>query len=201
MNTTTSMRWLGTAAAIAFALSTPAAAHVGSGEMHGFAYGFAHPIGGLDHMLAMVAVGLLAASLGGRAMWLVPAAFVLMMAAGGLLGMSQVALPYVELAIASSVIVLGLAVALRLPMPTMAAMALVGVFAVFHGHAHGAEMPADASGAGYAAGFLLATALLHAAGICLGLLIARIGRAGANVTQAGGAALSLAGVALVGGWL
>lgn len=197
----TFLQTLGAATAIVLALSGPAVAHVGAGEVSGFAYGLAHPLGGLDHVLAMVAVGLLAASLGGRAIWLVPAAFVLMMAAGGLLAMWQVNVPYVELGIAASVVVLGLAVAARVALPTLAAMALVGFFALFHGHAHGAEMPADASGAGYAAGFMLATALLHAAGIALGLAIQRIGTAGANVRQVGGAALSLAGVALMGGWL
>ncbi|MGE0022166.1 MAG: HupE/UreJ family protein [Hyphomicrobium sp.] len=183
------------------AVATPAAAHVGAGEAHGFMHGLAHPIGGLDHVLAMVAVGLLAAGLGGRAIWMVPAAFLVMMAAGGLLGMAHVALPYVELGIAASVVVLGIAVALRLPMPTATAMALVGFFAVFHGFAHGAEMPVDASAAGYAAGFILATALLHAIGVALGLAIGRAGRAGANVSQVGGAAVSLAGLALIGGWL
>ncbi len=192
---------LGAAATLAMVLATPAAAHVGAGEVHGFMHGLAHPIGGLDHVLAMVAVGLLAAGLGGRAIWMVPAAFVVMMAVGGALGMAQVSVPYVELGIAASVVVLGLAVALRLPMPTVGAMALVGFFAIFHGFAHGVEMPVDASGAGYASGFLLATAFLHGIGIALGLGIGRIGHAGANVSQVGGAALSLAGVALIGGWL
>jgi urease accessory protein len=201
MNNKTLVRWLGTATALALVLSSPAAAHVGAGAGHGFAHGFAHPLGGLDHMLAMVAVGLLAANLGGRAMVLVPAAFLLMMAAGGLLAMAQVGVPYVELGIAASVVALGLAVAIRLSIPTIAAMCLVGFFAIFHGFAHGAEMPADASGAGYGAGFLLATALLHGIGILIGLAVARIGTAGANVSQVGGAAVSLAGVALIGGWL
>jgi urease accessory protein len=201
MRRKTFWQWLGAAAAISIALATPAAAHVGAGDVHGFAHGVAHPIGGLDHVLAMVAVGLLAASLGGRAIWMVPASFVAMMAVGGLLSMAQVSLPYVEIGIAASVIVLGLAVALSLPMPTVAAMALVGFFAVFHGFAHGAEMPAEASAAGYALGFVLATALLHAVGIGIGLGIGRMGRAGTNVSQIGGAALSLAGVALIGGWI
>lgn len=192
---------LGAAATIAMALATPAAAHVGAGDAHGFMHGLAHPVGGLDHVLAMVAVGLLAASLGGRAIWAVPAAFLAMMAVGGLLGMTNVALPYVEFGIAASAVVLGVAVALRLPMSTVAAAGLVGFFAIFHGYAHGAEMPADASAVGYAVGFMLATAFLHAIGIALGLGIARIGRAGANVAQLGGAAVSLAGVALIGGWL
>jgi len=201
MSTRTFWRWLGAAAAITMLAATPAAAHVGAGGAHGFMHGLAHPMGGLDHVLAMVAVGIMAAGLGGRAIWMVPAAFLVMMAVGGLLGMAHVSLPYVELGIAASVVVLGLAVALRLPMPTTAAMALVGFFAIFHGFAHGAEMPADASVAGYAAGFILATASLHAIGIALGLAVGQIGRIGANVSQVGGAALSLAGIALIGGWL
>ncbi len=202
MNTETLMRLLGTALIIAIASVTPAAAHVGVGETHGFVHGFSHPIGGLDHVLAMVAVGLFAANLGGRAMWLVPLSFVLMMAVGGWLGISQIEVPYVELGIAASVVVIGLAVALRLSMPTLVAMAFVGFFAIFHGHAHGAEMPVDASGASYAAGFMLATALLHAVGIGIGLAIGRFGEsAGASFNQIGGAAVSLAGIALIGGWL
>ena len=113
-----------------------------------------HPLGGLDHVLAMVAVGLYAALLGGRALWLVPGTFVAVMALGGALGMAGYALPYTEIGIALSVIVLGLAVALRISLPTLAAMALAGLFAIFHGHAHGAEMPQDLSGYEYAAGFL-----------------------------------------------
>src|SRR5581483_12325680 len=99
-----------------------------------FAHGFAHPLSGLDHLLAMVAVGLYAALLGGRALWLVPASFVAMMAVGGALGIAGVALPYTEVAIAPSVIVLGLAVALRISLPTLVAMALVVAFALFHAH-------------------------------------------------------------------
>lgn len=202
MITKTLARWLGAAAPLSLftvVLTTPAAAHVGVGDVHGFTHGFMHPVGGLDHVLAMVAVGLLAANLGGRALWAVPASFVAMMAVGGLLGMFGVELPYVEIGIAASVIVLGLAVAFQLPIPTLAAMAIVGFFAIFHGHAHGAELPADASGLGYAVGFMVATALLHATGIGLGLAIARLNTA--RVSQLGGVAMSLAGLALIGGWL
>ncbi len=202
MNSKTLLRLLGTALTVAAASATPAAAHVGVGEASGFMHGFWHPIGGLDHVLAMVAVGLFAANLGGRAMWLVPLSFVTMMAFGGWLGMAQINVPFVELGIAASVVVIGLAVALNLSMPTLAAMTLVGLFAIFHGHAHGAEMPVDASGASYAAGFMLATALLHAVGIGIGLTVGRLGRtAGASFNQIGGAAVSLAGIALIGGWL
>ncbi len=176
-------------------------AHTGVGATSGFMHGFAHPIGGLDHVLAMVAVGVFAAFLGGRALWLVPATFVAMMAAGGVLGIEGVEVPLVETGIAASVIVLGLAVAFRWNPPTVAAMALVGLFAVFHGHAHGAEMPPDASGLSYALGFMLATALLHIGGIALGFGGARIGRNSPIAVQAGGGAMTLAGVAMLGGFL
>jgi urease accessory protein len=158
--------------ALAFALMpTAALAHPGH-DVHGLVHGFAHPFGGFDHLIAMVAVGLYAWQLGGRALWLVPATFVAVMAAAGALGIAGMPLPGVEIGIAASVIVLGAIVALRVKMPVAIAAALVGVFAVFHGHAHGTEMPLDASGVAFAAGFLAATALLHVAGIALGKLIA-----------------------------
>lgn len=177
-----------------------ALAHSGHGDAAGFAHGFMHPLGGLDHVLAMVAVGLYAALLGGRALWLVPATFVAVMAIGGAAGAAGYALPYTEIGIALSVVVLGVAVALRVSLPTLAAMALVGVFAVFHGHAHGAEMPQSLSGYEYAAGFLAATALLHGAGIALGLGIGKLSELGGRrVAQAAGGAMALAGVVLLVG--
>jgi urease accessory protein len=179
---------------------TLALAHTGHGDTHGFVYGFLHPIGGLDHVLAMVAVGLFAAHLGGRAFVLVPGSFVLAMAAGGALGMAGIKLPWVEIVIALSVIVLGAAVALRVNAPVIVAMALVGLFAVFHGYAHGAEMPAAISGLAYGTGFMLATALLHAAGIAVGLLIGRPDAVlGRRLVQVGGGAIALAGVAFLAG--
>lgn len=155
---------------------TPAAAfaHTGVGDAAGLAHGFMHPVGGMDHVLAMVSAGVFAYMLGGRALLLVPAAFVAMMAAGGALGMAGVPVPFVEFGIGLSIIVIGSAAALGQKMPTAAAMALVGIFAVFHGAAHGAEMPQDSSGLAYAAGFMLATALLHAAGIAVCRLAARL---------------------------
>lgn len=194
-------RWIW--ASVFLAMSAVAAeAHTGVGSTMGFGHGFGHPFSGLDHVLAMVAVGLFAANLGGRAMWLVPVSFVAMMAVGGMLGIAGVALPFVEIGIALSVIVLGAAVALNWNLPVAAAMTLVGFFAVFHGHAHGAEMPGDASGLAYGAGFMLATAILNAVGIGLGL---GIGAAARNysrrITQAGGSAMALAGVAILAGWL
>jgi urease accessory protein len=191
--------WAGTAALTAFLTlaAGPALAHTGVGSVSGMAAGFAHPIGGLDHVLAMVAVGILAARQGGRALWLVPAAFVGMMLVGGALGVAGVALPYVELGIAGSVIALGMVIAVGRRMPVALAMALAGAFAVFHGHAHGTEMPLNASGLAYGAGFLLATASLHIAGIGLGLGAAKLTRPLA--LRFGGGAIALAGLALAAG--
>jgi urease accessory protein len=166
-------------AALASIVPGVAWAHVGVGETSGFAHGFFHPITGIDHVLAMVAVGMFAANLGGRALW---------------------AVPFVETGIAVSVIVLGAAVALRWKWPVVGAMALVGVFAIFHGHAHGAEMPVDASGLEYAAGFMIATALLHVAGIGIGLGLTKVGQQYApRLAQAGGGGMALAGIGLLAG--
>ncbi len=184
------------------ALPTAALAHTGVGDTAGFAHGFLHPVGGLDHVLAMLAVGVLAALLGGRALLLVPLSFVAMMAVGFLLGIGGVALPLVELGIALSVIVIGGAAAWGGRLPLAAAMSLVGVFAVFHGHAHGAEMPADATGLAYALGFVAATALLHLAGIGLALGATRLaGRFGRPLARLAGGLVALGGVGLLAGWL
>jgi urease accessory protein len=175
-------------------------AHVGVGDPTGIAHGFMHPISGTDHVLAMVAVGLLAVHLGGRALWLVPLSFVAMMAFGGVLGMAGIGLPFVEVAIGLSVVVLGIIVAARVNPPAAIAMALVGLFAIFHGHAHGAEMPETASGLAYGVGFILATALLHAIGIGVGILIGRAGqRYSRTISQIAGGAMALAGIAILGG--
>jgi urease accessory protein len=184
------------------ALPTAALAHTGHGDTSGFLHGFLHPIGGIDHILAMVAVGVFAYVLGGKALWLVPLSFVLMMAVGFLLGIGQVDVPFVELGIALSSVVIGGAAALGRPMPVVAAMSLVGVFAIFHGHAHGAEMPVDASGLEYAAGFIVATALLHAAGIGAAMGVARlVGKYGKPVAQVAGGVFALGGVGVLAGWL
>ncbi|HEX8417315.1 MAG TPA: HupE/UreJ family protein [Methylobacterium sp.] len=186
----------------ALLFATPALAHTGQDDASGLVHGFLHPIGGLDHVLAMVAVGLIAAQLGGRALRLVPVAFLAMMALGGALGAAGLALPFVEFGIALSVVVLGVLVALNLPLPIAGSMILVGAFATFHGYAHGAEMPAAASGLAYGLGFVAATALLHAAGIGLGLLAGRSGGAlGRPALQVGGAGLAAAGAALLVGAL
>lgn len=162
-----------------------------------FATGFAHPVGGLDHVLAMVAVGLWAAQLGGRALWLVPSTFVLTMAIGGTFGFFGIQLPLIETGIAGSVLILGVLVALAFRLPLVASVALIGVFAVFHGYAHGAEMAAESSALWYSLGFMLATALLHGAGIGVGLLARR--GAAARWLRFGGAAIAAAGVALLVG--
>src|SRR6516225_3115830 len=142
-------------------LPVAASAHVGIGDTHGYLHGFSHPLSGTDHALAMVAVGLFAAHLGGRAPWLVPLTFVSVMALTGIAGMAGVKLPFVEIGIGISVVVLGLAVAFQISVPTLVAMSLVGFFAIFHGHAHGAEMSESVSGLAYGVGFMCATVVLH----------------------------------------
>ena len=177
-------------------------AQAGVGHTAGFLHGFEHPIGGIDHVLAMVAVGVFAFVLGGRALWQVPLSFVGMMIAGFALGVAQIEVPFVELGIALSSVVIGAAAALGRPMPAALAMGLVGVFAIFHGHAHGAEMPETAAGLTYALGFVIATALLHAAGILAALGVSRIvGRHGKTAAQVAGAVFALGGVGILAGWL
>ncbi|SDP63498.1 HupE/UreJ family protein [Phyllobacterium sp. OV277] len=177
-------------------------AHVGVGETSGFTHGFAHPISGLDHVLAMILVGIFAFQLGGRALWLVPAAFVGMMAVGGALGVAGITVPFVEFGIALSVIVLGAAVAFEVQAPVAIAAGLVGLFAVFHGHAHGAEMPESAGGLAYAGGFMAATALLHIAGIGIGFAVGKIGqRVGSSVVRLIGGLAALVGVGILTGTL
>lgn len=182
-------------------IPTLAFAHPGlPGHTHDLASGFAHPFTGLDHVLAMAAVGLFAAQLGGRALWAVPASFVAMMAAAGLAGMSGIALPLTETGIALSIIVLGGAIALRLALPVAAAMALVGFFAIFHGYAHGLETPETASGLLYGLGFVAATAVLHLTGIGLGLGLGRLEDAfGRNLVRVAGSAAAVIGVVMLAG--
>lgn len=189
------------AALSAFAFAPGLAyAHTGVGDVTGFAHGFAHPLSGLDHILAMVMVGLFAAQLGGRARWLVPMSFVSVMMLGGVLGLAGIAVPFVELGIGLSIVVLGGAVAFGLKVHVAAAMALAGFFAVFHGYAHGAEMPETASGLAYGAGFVLATATLHAAGLGLGLILDSSGNArGSLLIRSLGGLSAFAGVGVLTG--
>lgn len=183
-------------------IPTAAFAHTGQGDTAGLVHGFVHPIGGLDHVLAMIAVGVFAFVLGGRALFLVPLSFVAMMAVGFGLGVTGVNVPFVELGIALSSIVIGGAAALGRPVPVAAAMSLVGVFAVFHGHAHGAEMPAGALGIEYAAGFILATASLHLVGIAAAMGVAKlVGRYGKTVAQVAGGLFAIGGLGVLAGWL
>lgn len=161
-----------------FLLPSLAQAHPGiPGHTHGFANGLAHPLSGLDHICAMVAVGLWAAQRGGRALWLVPAVFVSVMILGAVLGMAAVPVPFVEAGIVASVLVLGVLVASGVRLPLTVSALLVGVFAIFHGYAHGAEMPGSASGLAYGLGFVAASASLNLLGIGLGLLSRRLASA------------------------
>ncbi|WP_111431151.1 HupE/UreJ family protein [Rhodobacteraceae bacterium DSL-40] len=184
-------------ATLTCALAAPAFAHTGHPEGSGFGAGFLHPLLGADHLAAMVAVGLWAAFLGGRAVLALPLAFPAAMAAGAGLGAAGLAVPALETGIAASVLVIGLCTALALRAPVWLASGAVGVFALFHGAAHGAEMPAGAHWASYAAGFLLATAMLHAAGLGLGLL----GRnpAGKIAARATAGLIAIAGASFLAG--
>jgi urease accessory protein len=179
----------------AWLAATPALAHTGAGATHGFLAGFGHPFLGLDHLLAMGAVGLWAGLVGGRALWAWPLAFAGVMIVGAALGLQGVALPGVELGIAASVVLLGLAAALRAPLPVLAGAGLCGLFALLHGHAHGAELPAGAGAGAYVAGFVLATAALHGAGIGLGWLAGR--GAPAWLPRLAGGAVTAAGLVLL----
>ncbi len=151
-------------------LALPAFAHVEAGASGGLLAGLMHPVSGLDHVLAMVAVGLWGAQLGAPAIWLLPIAFPLVMAFGGFLGLIGIPVPGIEVGIALSGIVLGAAVLTRWRPPMVLSLALVAIFAVFHGYAHGAELPEGSSPVTYSVGFVVATGLLHATGIALGLL-------------------------------
>src|SRR6185295_15566698 len=157
------------ALAVTFAAGTPAFAHTGT-IAGGFLGGFAHPLFGPDHVVAMVAVGLWGAFLDAPAIWLLPIVFPLVMAAGGVIGILGVPLPGTELGIAVSAVVLGLMVALAARPPLWIAAALVGIFAVFHGYAHGTELPPGTDAVAYSLGFVVATGCLHLAGIAFGLL-------------------------------
>jgi len=179
---------------------SPAAAHLPPGEYGSFAAGFSHPLFGFDHILAMVAVGLWAGMLGGRARWAVPAAFVTVMLVGFGLALMHVSVPFVEPMILASTIVLGLLVAMAVRLDLRVCVAMVGAFALFHGHAHGGELGA-ADAFAFGSGFALATALLHGAGIGMGLAIDRIaaslGTSGLAAARGLGALTAVAGIALV----
>jgi urease accessory protein len=185
---------LAAAVLLIVAAFSPASAHTGS-MSGGFVGGFAHPLFGPDHVVAMVAVGLWGVLLGAPAIWLLPVVFPLVMAMGGVIGILGVPLPGVEIGIAISAIVLGAMVALAMRPALWVAAVLVGAFAIFHGHAHGAELPPGADAVAYSLGFVIATGLLHLAGIGFGTL-ARW-PAGRIAVRAVGGAIALAGVAFL----
>lgn len=171
------MRSIAKRAELAAAISTaailfvePASAHSVGASAAGFGAGFLHPLTGLDHLLAMVSVGIWGAELGMPAIWLLPIAFPLIMAVGGALGVIGLPLPAGELLIALSVVVLGMMIAWARRPPLWAALTIVGVFAVAHGHAHGVELPVAADALAFTVGFVVATGLLHLAGIAIGLV-------------------------------
>jgi urease accessory protein len=175
-------------------LPQAAMAHTVMGSTSGFIHGLSHPFTGLDHMLAMIAVGLWAAQMGGRKLWLVPAAFVSAMVLGGAIGFAGVSLPYVEVGIVASVIVLGVFISGAFKLTMAISTVVVGAFAVFHGYAHGAEMSHGLGPVAYSIGFVLATAALHMIGMLAGMGIQH-----RNVDKAvrlAGAAIALSGVYL-----
>jgi urease accessory protein len=186
------------AALAAFLVTTPtlAVAHPG-GQIHDLWHGFAHPLTGLDHVIAMLAIGVFAAQLGGRARWLVPATFIAVMALASVAGMLGLTIPYVETGIALSVLVLGAAIAFSVNVSLPLAMLIAGFFAIFHGYAHGVEMPAAMSGVLFGLGLIVATALLNAVGVVFGILIGRAA-GGRQIAQlAGGAAVVVGALLLV----
>jgi urease accessory protein len=177
--------------------ATAAHAHSEAGVAGGFASGFTHPLLGFDHVVAMVAVGLWGAFLGAPAIWLLPIVFPLVMALGGALGVAGVPLPAVETGIALSGVVLGLLVALAVRAPLWIAAVIVGAFAIFHGHAHGTELPSAANPYAYAAGFVIGTGLLHLAGIAIGGLTQT--KSGTLAVRAAGLVIAAVGAAFLAG--
>ena len=172
--------------------ASPALAHTGTGLPGGFAAGLLHPLSGPDHLLAMVAVGLWGAFLGRPLIWLLPVVFPTVMAFGGLLAILNVPAPPVELGIALSVLLLGGAIAGAIRPPVWVACVLVGLFGLFHGYAHGQELPSAADPVGYSVGFVFSTGMLHVCGIVLGLLLLRPW--GVIVARCLGGAIAAAGV-------
>jgi urease accessory protein len=185
--------WIAAISMVAFFfMHGVAGAHTGEGTLGGFVSGFKHPILGLDHLLAMLAVGIWGAQMGGRSVWTLPVTFPLVMAVGGFLGAAGVPFPFVEPGIALSVLGFGLVIALALKPVEWVALVGVGIFALLHGHAHGTELPEAADAVSYGIGFVVATGLIHLAGIGLGILAGS--RFHGRITRACGAAISLVGV-------
>jgi urease accessory protein len=167
-------------------------AHIQKGEAAGFWSGVRHPISGLDHVLAMIAVGLWGAQLGAPAIWLLPVAFPMVMALGGMMGLMGIPLPGTEIGIAASAILLGSAVMFESRPRLLIAASLVGFFAIFHGYAHGTELPPGQSGLLYSIGFVIATGCLHGVGIAIGLI--HRWRWGQKVVRLAGAGVAVAGL-------
>jgi urease accessory protein len=181
--------------ATALLAPTSVLAHNPAGIAGGFASGFLHPLTGIDHILAMVAVGIWGAQLGAPAIWALPVAFPLVMSVGGSLGVRGVFLPGVEIGIAASALLLGFMIFRAARPPLYAAALLVGFFAIFHGYAHGTELPNAANPLAYGVGFVLATGLLHGSGIAIGLL--HRWPSGARTLQIVGGGISLTGLFLL----
>ena len=187
------LKRLSISAAILATTTAPALAHLNPEEHGSFVSGLTHPLSGADHMLAMIAVGLWAAQIGGKARWAVPTAFVSLMAVGFILALAGAPLPFVEPGIMASVIGLGLLVALAIRVPVAASAAIVGIFALFHGHAHGSELGL-ATAMSFGFGFVAVTALLHTFGVGLGMLL---GERNQIVTRLLGIATALGGAVLI----
>lgn len=181
------------------ALGLPCVALAHTGISHGFMQGVAHPIGAVDHLLAMVAVGLLAGRAGSAALWQIPASFIAMMACGTLVGMAAIPLPFIEVGIALSIVVFGAMLASNRTPTLLLATLAVGFFALFHGHAHGTEAAGNISGLAYAAGLLSMSGLLHGCGAVLAMLLVRTHRSSA--LRLGGGVLIVSGVGLFAGLL
>jgi urease accessory protein len=184
-----------TMAAALILMASPAEAHIKQGEATGFLSGLSHPVSGLDHIIAMVAVGLWGAQLGAPAIWLLPVTFPIVMAFGGFLGLIGIPLPGVEIGIALSGVLLGAMVLFEIKAPLYLAAALVGIFGLYHGHAHGAELPPGEDGLLYSLGFVLATGALHAAGIGIGTI--HRWDWGRTALRLAGAGISLGGVSFL----
>ncbi len=184
-----------TAALLSSIHAVPALALSADGVAGGLEAGLLHPLYGLDHVVAMVAVGLWGAFLGPPAIWLLPIVFPMVMAVGGAMGVIGIPIPFIEVGIAVSAIVLGLMVAFAVRPPIWVAALLVGAFAIFHGYAHGTELPSAANPLAYSIGFVVSTGLLHLAGIAFGLLAKW--PAGRIIVRAGGALISAAGVSFL----
>jgi urease accessory protein len=180
------------ASVVLYGMTDAACAHVTGSLPGGFSSGFEHPLLGFDHLLAMLAVGVWGAQIGGRSLWMLPVAFPLMMVVGGMIGISGIAIPHIELGIALSVLCLGLAIAFNWHPLEVISIGLIGIFALCHGYAHGLELPNAADPRAYAIGFVLATGLIHLSGIGIGSLSNIVGEG--SLSRLVGITIALAGI-------